>query len=70
MVMILFIRLTVRLGTSCKKPLPAPQRPEQDLSTRQGDPSKQEPQEERVQQSIDQNILKRHQKRTAFELSD
>ena len=46
MVMVLFIRLTMTLGTSCKKPLPAPQRPEQDLSTRQGDPSKQESREE------------------------
>ena len=46
-VMVLFIRLTMRLGTSCKKPLPTPQRPEQDSSTRQGDPSKQEPREER-----------------------
>ena len=47
MVMVLFIRLTMRLSTSCKKPLPAPQRPEQDSSTRRSDPSKQEPREER-----------------------
>ena len=32
MVMVLFIRLTMRLGICCKKPLPAPQRPEQGLS--------------------------------------
>ena len=51
MVMVLFIRLTMRLGTSCKKPLPAPQRPEQDSNTRRGDPSKQEPREERESNS-------------------
>ena len=49
--MVLFIRLTMRLGTSCKKPLPAPQRPEQDSNTRRGDPSKQEPREERESNS-------------------
>ena len=37
MVMELFRRLTMRLGICCEKPLPAPQRPEQGLSTRQGD---------------------------------
>ena len=47
MVIVLFIRFTMRLGTGYKKPLPAPQRPEQDSSTRQGDTSKQEPREER-----------------------
>ena len=58
MVIVLFIRLTKRLGTSYKKLLPSPRRPEQDSNTRQGDPPKQEPQEERIQQSIDQNIWK------------
>ena len=72
------------LGDLLQDPFPAPRRPEQDPSTRQGDPLKQETRKDRapskhvhpkeinpeIQQSIDQNILERHQKRTACELSD
>ena len=75
MVMVLFIKLTVRLGACCKNRLPAPRRPEQDPSpgkaihsNKSGSPntSSQTPKSN----SIDQNILERHQKRTAFELSN
>ena len=42
MVMVLFIRLTMRLGICCRNLSQQPQKPEQDLSTRQGDPFEQE----------------------------
>ena len=70
MIMVLFIRLTMRLGTCCKKPLPAPKGQSKIQAPGKAIHPNKSPGKRGVQQWIDQNILERHQKRTAFELFD
>ena len=83
-VMALFIRLTLGLGTYCRtlsqhpeglskiqapgKTIHSNKRPREERGRQTRPPQKQTTSE--IQKSIDQNILERHQKRAAFELSD